>query len=261
MTPQRTSGAGTSALLAAAIGVVWVAIHVGAIFFWQWSVGSALLAVPLVLLQAWLSTGLFIVAHDCMHGSFAPARPTLNTVVGTLCLGAYAGLSYRRLHPKHHAHHAAPGTESDPDFNPRAPRHAGSWFITFFRNYYTHAQIIRITLAAILYMLLGASLLSIVVFWAVPALVALVQLFIFGTYLPHRHDPSPFADEHNARGNSLPRLASLLTCFHFGTYHHEHHLSPSTPWWRLPRADTLRDGGVDGLRGVRGPPGGMYINR
>ena len=30
-------------------------------------------------------------------------------------------------------------------------------------------------------------------------------------------------------------LASLLTCFHFGM-HHEHHLSPNTPWWRLPEA-------------------------
>ncbi|MFA9473554.1 MAG: fatty acid desaturase [Filomicrobium sp.] len=28
---------------------------------------------------------------------------------------------------------------------------------------------------------------------------------------------------------------SLLTCFHFG-YHHEHHLQPDVPWWRLPDA-------------------------
>jgi beta-carotene ketolase (CrtW type) len=261
MTRQDENGAGTSLLLAAAIGATWVAIHVGAIFFWTWNVGSALLAVPLVLLQAWLSTGLFIIAHDCMHGSFAPGRPRLNMVVGTLCLGAYAGLSYRALHPKHHAHHAAPGTDADPDFNPAAPRDAGTWFIRFFRGYYTHAQIVRITMAAMVYMLLGASLLNIVVFWAIPALVALVQLFVFGTYLPHRHDASPFADAHNARGNSLPRFASLLTCFHFGTYHHEHHLSPSTPWWRLPFADTSRDRGIDPRGSVGGSPGGLYIDR
>jgi beta-carotene ketolase (CrtW type) len=226
-----------SLLLAAAIGAAWLTIHVGGIFFWQWQLASAPLAVILVILQAWLSTGLFIVAHDCMHGSLAPRRPMLNIVIGTLCLGAYAGLSYRALHPKHHAHHAAPGTESDPDFHAAAPRKALPWFVSFFRGYYTHGQILRITAAAIVYMLLGASLINIVVFWAVPALFALTQLFLFGTYLPHRHDDTPFADTHNARSNTLSPLASLATCFHFGAYHHEHHLSPQTPWWQLPRVN------------------------
>lgn len=221
--------------LAAAIGAAWLAIHLGAIFCWRWSAASVLLAVPVVLVQAWLSTGLFIVAHDCMHGSLAPGKRGLNTAIGTACLAAYAGLSYRALYPKHHAHHAAPGTADDPDFHAGAPRHAGKWFVRFFRGYYTHGQILRITLAATLYILLGASLLNIVVFWAIPALLALLQLFVFGTFLPHRHEDAPFADVHNARGNGFSPLVSLLTCFHFGTYHHQHHLSPGTPWWRLPR--------------------------
>jgi len=243
---------GTSLLLAAAIGLAWCAIHVGGIFFWRWSVASGMLAILLVMLQAWLSTGLFIIAHDCMHGSLAPGQPALNRAVGTICLGLYAGLSYRALSPKHHAHHAAPGTDADPDFNPAAPSAVGSWFLRFFRNYYTHAQIVRITIAAVVYMLIGASLLNIIVFWAVPALLALLQLFLFGTYLPHRHEAKPFADAHNARGNDFSPWASLATCFHFGTYHHEHHLSPTTPWWRLPgmkrsperRVDPRGNGGV-----------------
>ncbi|MCU6456114.1 fatty acid desaturase [Sphingomonas sp. A2-49] len=224
-----------SLLLAAAIGAAWLAIHVGAIVWWRWSPATAVLAIPVVLVQAWLSTGLFIVAHDCMHGSFAPGRPAVNRTVGTLCLGAYAGLSYGQLHPKHHAHHDAPGTAADPDFHAGAPRSALPWFARFFTSYYTHGQILRITAAAVLYMLLGASLLNIVVFWALPALIALAQLFVFGTFLPHRHGDTPFADAHNARSNGWPRLASLATCFHFGAYHHEHHLSPWTPWWQLPR--------------------------
>jgi len=224
----------TSALLAGLIGAAWIAIHVGGIFFWQWSFATTPVAVLLIVAQAWLSTGLFIVAHDCMHGSFAPGHPRVNRAVGTLCLGAYAALSYRALHPKHHAHHDAPGTEADPDFHAGAPRAALPWFVRFFMGYYTHGQILRITLAALLYMLLGASLINIVAFWAVPALLALGQLFFFGTFLPHRHDDAPFADHHNARGNALSPLASIATCFHFGTYHHEHHLSPRTPWWRLP---------------------------
>ncbi|RDE06861.1 fatty acid desaturase [Sphingomonas aracearum] len=242
MSRERHGGDARHGLvLAAAIGGAWAAVHVGGIFFWRWSPVSALLAPVVVLAQAWLSTGLFIIAHDCMHGSLAPGRPRLNRMVGTLCLGAYAGLSYGALLPKHHAHHAAPGTTSDPDFHAGAPRRALPWFGAFFRNYYTHGQIARITAAAIVYLLLGASLLNIVIFWAIPALLALGQLFVFGTYLPHRHDDRPFADAHNARSSTLRPLLSLMTCFHFGAYHHEHHLSPGTPWWRLPafRRETL----------------------
>ena len=222
--------------LAAAVSAAWLAIHLGGIFLWHWRPATLPLAALLVIAQAWLSTGLFIIAHDCMHGSLAPGRPRLNAAIGTVTLGAYAALSYRALLPKHLAHHAAPGTEADPDFHPGEPRRLVPWFVRFFTAYYTHGQIVRITLVAILYMLLGASLLNIVIFWAVPAVLALVQLFVFGTYLPHRHADDEFADEHRARSNSLSPLGSLTTCFHFGGYHHEHHLSPGTPWWRLPRA-------------------------
>ena len=257
---RRSDGTRFSLLLATLIGVAWATIHIVGIFFWQWSAASAAAAVLLVVLQAWLSTGLFIIAHDCMHGSFALGRPALNTAVGTICLGAYAGLSYRVLYPKHHAHHAAPGTDADPDFNPAAPRNALSWFLRFFTGYYTHAQIARITVAAIVYMLLGASLVNIVVFWAIPALLALVQLFLFGTYLPHRHEATPFADEHNARGNGFSPLGSLATCFNFGTYHHEHHLSPMTPWWGLPHVKRSSERLVDPGGSAPRATGGLHLD-
>ena len=225
----------TGLALAATISAAWLAIHLLGIFALTLTPTTVPLAAALVLVQAWLSTGLFIVAHDCMHGTLAPGRPRLNQWVGTFALEAYAGLSYARLFPKHHLHHRAPGTPEDPDFHPHAPRHPLRWFVRFFRGYYTHGQIVRITLAAIAYLLLGASLPNIVVFWAVPAMLALAQLFVFGTYLPHRHADDAFADRHRARSSGLSPLASLLTCFHFGAYHHEHHLSPGTPWWALPR--------------------------
>jgi beta-carotene/zeaxanthin 4-ketolase len=227
-------GAKVSALLAAMIAAAWLAIHIGGIFFWSWTPALVPAAIAMVAVQAWLSTGLFIIAHDCMHGSFAPGRPRINRAVGTVSLAAYAALSYGALLPKHMSHHTAPGTADDPDFHHSAPRRPVAWFLRFFRNYYTHGQIGRITVAAIIYLLLGASLLNIVIFWAVPAVLALVQLFVFGTYLPHRHTDEAFADDHRARSNARSHLGSLLTCYHFGGYHHEHHLSPATPWWRLP---------------------------
>lgn len=221
--------------LAGAIIVAWLIVHVAGIFWWRLEWGDAPLIATMVILQAWLSTGLFITAHDAMHGALAPGRPRLNRFVGSLCLGLYAALSYRQLAPKHALHHRHVGTDGDPDFHAADPTRAAPWLLAFFRSYYTHGQIVRITLVALLYMLLGASLLNIVIFWAMPALLALWQLFFFGTYLPHRHEEAAFADDHRARSTQLPKLLSLLTCFHFGGYHHEHHLSPGTPWWALPK--------------------------
>ena len=228
------AGAAPGLVLAAAIGAMWLTIHIGGIFFWNVAAGDWPLVAATILFQTWLSTGLFITAHDCMHGSLIPGNRRANAAIGTVCLAAYAGLSFAALLPKHHAHHAAPGTADDPDFHPDRPRDALVWFVRFFRGYYTHGQIVRISLAVALYWLLGATILNIVLFWAIPALLALVQLFVFGTYLPHRHGDEPFADRHHARSTRIAPIGSLITCFHFGGYHHEHHLSPGTPWWRLP---------------------------
>lgn len=237
MTAPATAKARQTAIglsLAALVAAAWLAIHIAGIFFWTWTPATILPAALLVLVQAWLSTGLFIVAHDAMHGSLAPGRPRVNRAVGTVALGLYAGLSYRRLEPKHHLHHRHAGTADDPDFSADHPRSAPRWFLSFFRAYYTHSQIGRIVGVALVYLALGASLRDIAVFWAIPAFMALFQLFYFGTYLPHRHEEEPFADRHRARSARVGPLVSLLTCYHFGGYHHEHHLSPGTPWWALP---------------------------
>ena len=65
-----------------------------------------------------------------------------------------------------HLHHRHVGTVDDPDFSAAHPRSAPRWFLRFFRTYYTHAQLGRITAVAIGYLLLGASLLDIAVFRA-----------------------------------------------------------------------------------------------
>ncbi|MGE7204970.1 fatty acid desaturase [Sphingomonas sp. NPDC019816] len=228
----RQTGIGVA--LSAMIIAAWLTIHVVGIFFWRWSLATIPLAIVAIVVQTWLSTGLFIVAHDSMHGALAPTHPRLNRAIGAICLSLYACLSYATLLPQHHRHHENTGRAGDPDFHGGDPRLA-AWFVQFFRTYYSHGQILRITLVALAYTLLfGAPLGNIVLFWAVPALGAVAQLFIFGTWLPHRERPVPFADRHRAHSLSLGPILSLLTCFHFGGYHHEHHLFPGTPWWGLP---------------------------
>lgn len=234
VSPPRTSSETRTGFAAAGvIAATWLTIHFGGIFAFRLTGTLWPLVMPLVLLQAWLSTGLFIVAHDCMHGSFAPKRPGINRAAGRTALMLYAGIDYDRMVPSHFAHHRHVGTADDPDFDAANPTNPGRWLLRFFRTYYTHWQLARITFVASVYLLAGASLVNIVVFWAIPALLALVQLFYFGTFLPHRHG-DVFPDRHNARSSAFGPLVSVLTCFNFGGYHHEHHLHPNVPWWRLP---------------------------
>ena len=151
------------------------------------------------------------------------------------------GFSYARLYPKHHRHHEAPGTVRDPDFSAAHPREFAAWFKQFLLTYFGWRELAILTLAQALYiLLLNVEIWRLLAFWALPAIGAAVQLFYFGTYLPHRHSDEAFADQHNARSSQLSEFASLMTCYHFGGYHHEHHLAPAVPWWQLPRERVQR---------------------
>jgi len=209
----------------------WATVHIYSVFFhtlsapiWQ--------TLGLIALQCWLYTGVFIVAHDTMHGSLAPKTPKLNAIIGTAVLFVYAGFNWKKMREAHIAHHDHPGTDSDPDFNADNPTDFWPWYIKFFRTYFRLRQFLVLFGFTMIYLLLGASYLNTIIMWAVPAIFSSVQLFYFGTYLTHRHADA-FPDEHNARTNDFGYLASLFSCFHFG-YHHEHHLFPHEPWWRLP---------------------------
>ena len=238
--PAYTSQALTGLGLAALIVGLWLAGHVYAMAFHRWDLVGYALAPCLVLLQCWLNVGLFIVAHDCMHGSLAPFRPKVNLWVGRLCLALYAGFSYDALIAKHLDHHRYPGTDRDPDFNDEDPEHFWRWYVAFLRRYMGWRSVLVLAAISTVYQyVLGFGLANVLVLWALPAILSSLQLFYFGTYLPHRHDEEGFQDRHNARSNEYPWLVSLLTCFHFG-YHHEHHAAPHLPWWQLPAARQLK---------------------
>lgn len=224
----------TGMTLAVLIIGAWLALHIHDVFFYRWTAAGLLEAPFLIALQCWLNVGLFIIAHDCMHGSLAPRRPRLNRMVGRACLLLYAGFSFDRLRPKHFLHHAHPGTALDPDFDADHPDRFRAWFVRFFRAYFGRRELAVLAALLLIYLLiLHAAPINALVFWGVPALLSAVQLFYFGTYLPHRLEQEPFGDIHNARSSRFSWPVSLLTCFHFG-YHHEHHAHPGVPWWRLP---------------------------
>ena len=115
-------------------------------------------------------------------------------------------------------------------------------------RYMSAAQLARLGCAAVaLRFGAGVPVLRLVLFWALPAILSALQLFIVGTYLPHRDVAgAPHADAHRARSLRLSDAASLLSCFNFGGCHHEHHAYPAVPWWRLHRVRAL----AAGARGV-----------
>jgi len=232
--PRRYQAAVGLALAGAILGT-WAVVHVYALFFFTWKSASALAVPFIVLLLTWLYVGLFIIAHDCMHGSLVPFAPAWNRWIGRICLFLYAGFSFDALNPKHHLHHRHSGTDGDPDFHDEHPHAFWPWYVKFFSEYFTGREFIAIALINLFYLALGASIVNVLVFWALPAVLSSLQLFTFGTYLPHKPANPAFSDRHNARSNDYPWWLSLLTCFHFG-YHHEHHLYPGVPWWRLPAA-------------------------
>ncbi len=238
---------GRGLLAAGAITGAWAAsVASGLLGITSGTAAGATLVVLHVCLTTFLATGLFITAHDAIHGLVAPGRPRLNRAVGTFAMLAYAGMSFRRMAPAHHRHHAHTGTVDDPDHHEHRRGGLLGWYVGFMREHATWQQVVFMAVAFNILHHLGAVPLGrLWVFWIVPHLLSSVQLFVVGTWLPHRRGAFEGDPRHHARSLDLPVWASLLACYHFG-YHYEHHDAPSVPWWRLPayRRARLGDAGV-----------------
>jgi len=190
---------------------------------------SSPLTYILILLQGHLYTGLFITAHDAMHGTVYIPNQKVNHAIGRLCTFLFMFNSYKKLFPKHHEHHRHAGTSEDPDFHKGNPNF-WVWFVKFALEYVTIWQILA---AAVTYNLakLVLPMENLILFWIIPSFFAMLQLFFFGTYLPHRGEHAP-DNKHHARSQRKNHIIAFLSCYFFG-YHYEHHDSPATPWWRL----------------------------
>jgi beta-carotene/zeaxanthin 4-ketolase len=184
-----------------------------------------------ILFQAYLYTGLFITGHDAMHGNISSNKNT-NKIFGTLSAFFFAGLSYKKLIENHYKHHNAPGENDDPDFYTKSQNFWIWWFI-FLKRYTTLIQLIIMAVIFNIFKIWFDEL-SIWMFWVLPAFLGTIQLFYFGTYLPHRYPHDHSMKPHNARTQKANHFLAMISCYFFG-YHHEHHDSPKTPWWKLYR--------------------------
>ena len=200
-----------------------------------WSPAAVLLAIAV---RTFLQTGLFILGHDAMHRTLVPGRPALNDGLGHLALLLYAGLPFGRCRRHHLRHHRSPGSLRDPDFRQASGDGALRWYVRFMGNYLSWNQlglllITWMTAAALLMRLDPPLAMNVIAFWVLPLVLSSMQLFLFGTYLPHRSQGGLPVSSHAVQSLGYSHLFSLLACYHFG-YHWEHHAYPAVPWFRLP---------------------------
>jgi len=200
---------------------LWFLLHLKVNFY-------SPLPYVLLLVQTHLYTGLFITAHDAMHGVVSRHRK-VNKFIGTLAAGLFAYNNFNRLLPRHHAHHHHVATGQDPDY------HGGNffiWYFSFLKNYITWQQLVLMAITFNLLKLVFPPE-NVILFWMIPAILATFQLFYFGTYLPHRGEHAA-DNKHKAHTQAKNHAWAFISCYFFG-YHYEHHDKPYVPWWQLYR--------------------------
>lgn len=229
----RSEGTLSGILIAFVIIGLWAA---SLIFLMSLNISKlhTLWIFPAILCQTFLYTGLFITAHDAMHGVVFPQNHKINNWIGSLSVLLYALFSYDKLLKKHWLHHHHPATELDPDFHDSKHKNFFAWYFHFMQRYWSWTRIIGlIIIFNVVSYTLHIPEKNLTLFWVIPSLLSSVQLFYFGTFLPHREPEQGYNNIHCAQSNPLPIFWSFITCYHFG-YHKEHHEYPHVPWWNLP---------------------------
>ncbi len=196
---------------------------------------STLELILKILVQTFLDTGLFITVHEAMHGLVCPQNPQLNRSFGVLAISLYGLFSYKHLLHKHWLHHCYPASINDPDFYSHQDNRWFLWYWHFLKGYWNWGQFSCLLSIVILCgYIFHLAPINIGLFWGLPLGLSSLQLFYFGTFLPHRQPPGGYDNCHRANSINLPIFWSFLSCYHFG-YHLEHHKYPDVPWWQLPQ--------------------------
>ena len=224
-----------------ALTIIWLWTS-SLLFLLSWKIsllhsGQILMAIGW---QTFLYTGLFITAHEAMHGLVCPHNLQLNRLIGSAAVLLYALFSYKKLLTKHWLHHRHPASPLDPDFHDGRNKSFWAWYCHFLKGYWSWPRA-GCLLAALNFIssTLPVSLLNLLCFVLLPSLLSSLQLFYFGTFLPHREPEGGYRHPHRTQSSSLPIFWSFITCYHFG-YHQEHHEHVDVPWWRLPEIYVCR---------------------
>ena len=199
---------------------------------------SLFLIVSAVLVRTFLHTGIFITAHDAMHGTVFPQNRHINDFIGSVATRLYVLLPYKTLLEKHRLHHRYPASSQDPDFCEQGQHNLLIWYLDFMKGYLVAKQswVIFLGMALIFSVFkwgFNIPVINLLLFWVLPILLSSIQLFYFGIFLPHRQPKGGYTNRHRAKSTYYDVFWSLIACYHFG-YHWEHHEFPHLPWYELP---------------------------
>jgi beta-carotene/zeaxanthin 4-ketolase len=190
--------------------------------------------------QIFLYTGLFVTAHDGMHGSIAPSNRALNDAIGRFVLLAYAMFPFGKMRQMHDLHHEVPCREGDPDFHNGRRKNFFAWYFNFMQNYWSWVRLgLLIAMFHVIHQVFRIPEVNLSWFWVFPSVLSSFQLFLFGTFLPHREPKGGYVNEYRATSTPFSEFWSFISCYHFG-YHEEHHALPQLGWWQLPGARRSR---------------------
>lgn len=190
-----------------------------------------------LLVTPWLCfsfTGLFILAHEAIHGTLLPGRAQLGHALGRLFAFAYAFMDYGRLRACHARHHAAPGLPDDPDAHPsgRFLPHLATFAARYLRWW-------QLLLLVGIGNRLGQSghTAALLLAYVVPVVASTLLVFTVGIHLVHhpRLLERGLADpRHRTVGIDLGGVGSLVAILFFNSHwlHHEH---PQLTWVQLGR--------------------------
>jgi beta-carotene/zeaxanthin 4-ketolase len=190
--------------------------------------------------QMFLYVGLFVTAHDGMHGSITPTNRILNDRIGHLVLFIYAMFPFAKMRRMHDLHHALPARVGDPDFHNGKHQNFFAWYFNFMQNYWSWLRLVLlISTFHVVHQVLHISEANLSWFWVFPSVMSSFQLFLFGTFLPHREPATGYVNVSHSTSTPFSEFWSFISCYHFG-YHEEHHDLPHLAWWQLPAARKLR---------------------
>lgn len=221
--------------IAIALTIIWLWTS-SALFFFSLEIshlhsGQILIAI---CWQTFLYTGLFITAHEAMHGLVCPKNLQFNHLIGSLAVSLYALFTYKKLLTKHWLHHHHPASPFDPDFHDGSKTSFWGWYFHFLKGYGCWRQLGGLlAIFGLISYGLHVPPLNLALFALFPSILSSLQLFYFGTFLPHREPKGGYCQPHRSQSHALPSFWSFMACYHFG-YHQEHHEHPDVPWWQLP---------------------------
>ena len=190
---------------------------------------AMLVTIPL---NTCVFTGLFILAHEAIHGTLFPGHPRLGHAVGRVFATVYALVDYDLLRENHRKHHACVATVGDPDFDGEGRLLAHG--VRFLRRYLRWYALPLLAASGHLVGQAGhtAAMLGA---YVVPVLLSTLVVFTVGIHLVHHPEllrTHAAGDPQRSVCIDLGRIGSAVLILNFNVHWH-HHAHPRLSWWEL----------------------------